>query len=68
MSELFRALGDDNHHPAGEGQAAAAVPLSAWLDLLEVERNALIMRLRALDAVLVSNGRLKNETISRRIR
>lgn len=68
MSELFRPLGDDNHHPAGEGQAAAAVPLPAWLDLLQLERDTLIARLRGIDAVLIANGRLSHETIPRRIR
>lgn len=72
MADLFRPLSGGESDPAGAdgqaGQVAAAVPLPVWLDALENERDALIMRLRGIDSILVTYGRLRHETISRRIR
>lgn len=39
-----------------------------WLNDLEAERNALIIRLRSVEKPLVKYGRLKAETLSRRVR
>ena len=38
-------------------------PLADWLDGLEVERRALIMRLRQLERVLLKHGRLRRATL-----
>ena len=45
-----------------------AIVLAMWLDLLEADRDALIMRLRAIDRVLIAHGRLAGETLPRRRR
>ena len=43
--------------------AAEVAPLKAeFLDLLEADRAALLMRLAALEDVLIRNGRLKKRT------
>lgn len=53
----------------GEGpDPETTVPLADWLDTLEAERDAVIMRLRQIDRVLVKHGRLSSETIPRRNR
>lgn len=39
-----------------------------WLDYLQSKRDALIMELRAIERPLVQHGRLRNETLPRRIR
>lgn len=39
-----------------------------WLDSIEVERRALIMRLRQYDKILIASGRLSEETLPRRER
>ena len=44
------------------------VPLETWLDNIEAERDALIMQIRSKDRILMSFGRLKHETIPRRVR
>ena len=66
MSELYRVLGT----PPGEERRleAQTVPLDVWLDDLEAERDALIMRLRAVERPLVRYGRIKGETLGKRIR
>ena len=38
------------------------------LDYLATERDAIIMKLRKIDQLLIKNGRLHRETIPRRIR
>lgn len=48
--------------------AGQAVPLAVWLDWLEFERNTTIARLRNLDRVLIQFGRLRQETLERRVR
>lgn len=42
--------------------------LQEWLDDLMHERETVIMRLRQLDDVLVRHGRLRVETLPRRVR
>jgi hypothetical protein len=37
----------------------SSVPLSVWLDALEEERRALIMRLRQIERNLIAHGRLR---------
>jgi hypothetical protein len=49
-------------------QAISNVPLDAWLDNIEAERDALIMQIRSKDNILITFGRLKRETIPRRVR
>ncbi len=44
------------------------VPLSAWLDDLEAEREALIMRLRQVERNLVRYGRLRKGALPEKIR
>lgn len=63
---LYRIRGDDN----GEDDLRHSryVPLEVWLNDLENERNVIISRLRHIDKVLVDNGRLRAETIPRRVR
>ena len=39
-----------------------------WLDSLENERDALIMRLRYIDKVLTKHNRLRSETLPRKER
>lgn len=41
-------------------------PLVDWLDGLETERRALIMRLQHLERVLVKHGRLRRATFPER--
>mgnify|MGYP001302936299 CR=1 FL=1 len=53
---------------AGELTGPLVVVVDAWLDNLQEERNALIMRLRSVDKTLVTYGRLKHETLGRRVR
>ena len=38
------------------------------LDWMEVRRETLIKELRTIDKILVENGRLKEETLARRVR
>ena len=38
----------------------SSVPLSVWLDALEEERRALIMRLRQIERNLMAHGRLRS--------
>lgn len=45
-----------------------SVPLTEWLEDLMMERDALIMRLRFLEKMLIRHGRLTNESLSRRER
>jgi len=42
--------------------------LLAFLKDKEQERDALIMRLRSIDALLIEHGRLRHETLPRRVR
>ena len=39
-----------------------------WLDDMMREREAVIMRLRQIDEVLVRHGRIRSETIGKRMR
>ena len=55
-------------HENGDKQKPNEVPLEIWLRNLENERDCCISRLRHIDKVLVEYGRLKSETIPRRIR
>lgn len=41
----------------------AGPPLADWLSLLEAERQALIVQLRAIERVLVKHGRLRRATV-----
>lgn len=63
--DVIRLLGDP---PDGAADLEQAVPLRVWLTHLEVERDALIMRLRQIDRELIRHGRLNGETIPRRSR
>ena len=38
------------------------------LDYLETERDAIIMKLRKIDTLLIRHGRLQRETVPRRVR
>lgn len=70
MSEepFERMLVDEGERPARPRPPSKTVPLDVWLDQQEAERDALIMRLRQIDKVLVEFGRLKRETLPRRVR
>ena len=57
------ANGDGPHD-----EAAPFVPLEAWLADLQNERDCIISRLRHIDKVLIEHGKIKDETIPRRIR
>lgn len=46
----------------------SAVPFSEWLDDKENERDVLIMRLRHVERLLIKNGRLKVESLPKRIK
>lgn len=56
----------------GRGEPAekpdTQVPLAAWLDDLEAEREALIMRLRQVEKNLIRYGRLRRGTLPEKIR
>lgn len=66
MGDVYRVL-----EPAQNGTQSSrpeAVPLDVYLDGLENRRDALIMELRGIDRQLVTYGRLKVETLPRRVR
>ncbi len=64
MGDLYRLRRED-----GEGDGMSpSVDLEEWLMVLETRRNALIMELRSIDRVLLQHGRIRVETIQRRIR
>ena len=63
LYRVSSANGDGPHE-----EAAPYVPLEAWLADLQNERDCIISRLRHIDKVLIENGRLKEETIPRRVR
>lgn len=65
MSDVYRVLEPSRN---GEHSQPETVPLDVYLDGLENRRGALIMELRWIDQHLVRYGRLKTETLSRRIR
>lgn len=65
MNELVRMLGPDNGRVEARPET---VPLDVYLDGLETRRNALIVELRGIDRQLVQFGRLKMETLPRRVR
>lgn len=46
----------------------ATFNLDDWLDDLETQRAALIMLLRSIDRRLVQYGRLRTETLPKRVR
>lgn len=48
--------------------ATAPFSLDEWLDDLETQRAAIIMLLRSIDRRLVQHGRLRSETLPRRVR
>ena len=58
---------DDRHVIVKDGRLVN-VPLSAWLDDKERERDAVMMRLRQLEIPLIEHGRLRRESLSRRHR
>lgn len=60
-------VGSDNHAVV-HGKKLVMVPLHQWLDDKERERDTLIMRLRQVEKTLVENGRLRCETLPRRVR
>ena len=64
MSELVRLL----HREEGEKRVDEAPSLVDWLDFVEGERDRTIAKLRQLDGILVKHGRLKVETLPRRVR
>lgn len=65
MGNLYRVLGGDNGHSEPRPDT---VPLDVYLDGLENRRDALIMELRGIDRQLVAYGRIKVETLPRRVR
>jgi hypothetical protein len=54
--------------PAVEEALQGSVPLDAWLDDQEAEREALIMRLRQVEKNLVRYGRLRKGTLPEKVR
>lgn len=66
MGDVYRVL--DPAHNGTQGGRPEAVPLDVYLDGLENRRDALIMELRGIDRQLVTYGRLKVETLPRRVR
>lgn len=44
------------------------VLMAEWLELLEHQRDVLIMELRYVERVLIRHGRLREESLSRRMR
>ena len=60
MSTITRiAIRDDNYKPP---------PVDEWLDFLMEQRAAVIQELRAIDRVLVKHGRIREETLEKRVR
>ena len=51
-----------------DGEKLGNVPLAVWLDDLEAEREALIMRLRQVEKNLVRYGRLRKGTLPEKVR
>lgn len=45
-----------------------ALMLADWLTALEGERDAVIMRLRQIERILIKYGRLPEESLPRRVR
>lgn len=70
MSEepFERMLYNDAQPRETSPSTVVMVPLDVYLDDLEAERDALIMRLRQVEKPLVKYGRLKGETLPRRVR
>ncbi|MGB5059703.1 MAG: hypothetical protein WBO48_13450 [Candidatus Promineifilaceae bacterium] len=62
---LYRLRSSENGQDEGQPEI---VPLAVYLDGLENRRNALIVELRGIDRQLVAYGRLKGETLPRRVR
>ena len=63
--EFVRVLGENGARGKHELPDGA---VSDWLDLIEVERQAAIMQLRACDKVLMNYGRLRTPTLPTRVR
>jgi len=57
-----------NHREQRQEAAGPFVPLDDWLDDYMAEHDWLIMRLRHVDKMLVKYGRLKQESLPRRVR
>lgn len=57
-----------NAEPASKASEPASILLAPWLDGLAAERERLIKRLQVIDRELVRHGKLKGETIPRRMR
>ena len=64
--EFVRLLGSASDNGRGKHELDGAV--SDWLDMIETERQITIMRLRAIDRVLVQHNRLRRETLPTRVR
>ena len=60
VGKIFDAIADDDN--------PYVILLNEQLDQAEVERDALIMRLRQVEKFLIKYGRLKGESIPRRQR
>jgi hypothetical protein len=60
--------GGNSGHEIPQAVAVEQVPLDAWLDDLEAEREALIMRLRQVEKNLVRYGRLRKGTLPEKVR
>ena len=60
----------DDHQPcAAQAQPNETTPnVNEWLDYLQIQRDALIMQLRAIERPLVQHGRIRAETLPRRVR
>jgi hypothetical protein len=63
-----RRLLPRREHEADGQEPPEFVPLAIWLESLEWERDAVIMRLRQIERVLVQYGRLDGETLPRRVK
>lgn len=60
--------GGDSGQEIPQAVAVEQVPLDAWLDDQEAEREALIMRLRQVEKNLIRYGRLRRGTLPEKFR
>lgn len=61
-------MANDDTHAIVHGKRLIMVPREEWLTDKERERDTLIMRLRQVERTLVENGRLRCESLPRRMR
>ena len=61
---LYRVRSENGQHEKPDN----TVPVDVYLADLQNERDCLISRLRHIDKVLIEYGKIKDETIPRRVR